>query len=95
MFCFLPKTFYYCYKAVLSDYYPDKASGKWHKEKIEVVDKKTGEIKGKPLYVFKEENLGGNMSMDDKAIGHDGFTILSNNATGKIAMWSRVREPKK
>jgi transposase len=34
----------------------------------------------------KEENLGGNMSIDDKAIGHDGFTILSNNDTGKIAM---------
>jgi transposase len=26
------------------------------------------------------------MSIDDKAIGHDGFTILSNNDTGKIAM---------
>jgi transposase len=26
------------------------------------------------------------MSIDDKAIGHDGYTILSNNDTGKIAM---------
>jgi uncharacterized protein with PIN domain len=26
------------------------------------------------------------MSIDDKAIGHDGFTIMSNNNTGKIAM---------
>jgi len=70
----------------LSDYFPDKENGKWCKEKIEVVDKKTGEIKEKPLYVFKEEHLGENMSIDDKAIGHDGFTILSNNDTGKIAM---------
>jgi len=86
MFCLLPKTFHYWYKHILSDYFPDKESGKWCKEKIEVVDKKTGEIKEKPLPVFKEENLGANMSIDDKAIGHDGFTILSNNDTGKIAM---------
>jgi transposase len=86
MFCILPKTFYSWYKNILSDYYQDKSSGEWHREKIDVVDKKTGEIKAKPLYVFKEENLGENMSIDDKAIGHDGFTILSNNDTGKIAM---------
>jgi transposase len=70
----------------LSDYLADKASGKWCKEKISVVDKKSGEQKEKPLYVFNESNLGENMSIDDKAIGHDGFTILSNNDTGKIAM---------
>jgi transposase len=86
MFCLLPKTFYYWYKNILSDYFPDKESGKWCKEKIEAVDKKTGEIKEKPLYVFKVEHLGANMSIDDKAIGHDGFTILSNHDTGKIAM---------
>jgi transposase len=86
MFCLLPKAFYYWYKNILSDYLPDKESGKWCKEKIETVDKKTGELKEKPLYIFKEENLGENMSIDDKAIGHDGFTILSNNETGKIAL---------
>ena len=26
------------------------------------------------------------MSIDDKAIGHEGYTILSNTQTGKIAM---------
>jgi hypothetical protein len=26
------------------------------------------------------------MSIDDKAIGHNGFTVLSNSDTGKIAM---------
>jgi transposase len=26
------------------------------------------------------------MSIDDKAIGHEGFTIMSNTQTGKIAM---------
>jgi transposase len=86
MFCILPKTFYCWYKNTLSDYLADKANGEWCKEKIKTVDTKTGAIKEKPLYVFKGENLGENMSIDDKAIGHDGFTILSNNDTGKIAM---------
>lgn len=86
MFCQQAKTFYYWYKHYLSDYYRDKDSGKWCSEKIETVDKATGEIKEKPLYVFKPENIGENMSIDDKAIGHDGFTILSNNDSGKIAL---------
>jgi transposase len=86
MFCQKVKTFYYWYKHCLSDYIPDKEQGKWCSEKIETVDKKTGEVKEKPLYVFKPENLGENMSIDDKAIGRDGFTILSNADTGKIAL---------
>lgn len=54
---------------------------------MENVDEQTGEItKGKPVYVFKPENIGSQMSIDDKAIGHEGFSILSNGETGKIAM---------
>ena len=70
----------------MSDYFPDKASGKWCSHKIELVDKNTGEVKEKPLYVFKEDNIGDNMSIDDKAIGRDGFTVLSNADTGKVAL---------
>jgi transposase len=80
------KTFYYWYKNFLSDYTMDKQRGSWCSEKIEAVNKKTGEVIEKPVYVLKAEHLGANMSIDDKAIGHDGFTILSNNDTGKIAM---------
>jgi len=86
MFCQKAKTFYHWYKYFLSDYYPDKEHGKWCSETIELVDKKTGEIKEKPLYVFKPENIGANMSIDDKAIARDGFSILSNNDSGKIAL---------
>ena len=78
MFCQKSKTFYYWYKHCLSDYYPDIESGRWCREKIESVEKRTGEIKVKPLYVFKPENIGVNLSIDNKAIGHNGFTILSN-----------------
>jgi transposase len=87
MFCQKVKTFYHWYKHFLSDYFSDKESGKWCSNKIDLVDVETGEITGeKPLYVFKPENVGENMSIDDKAIGRDGFTILSNSDTGKIAM---------
>jgi len=86
MFGLLPGTLQYWYEHFLSDYYPDIERKKWHPQKIETVNKSTGEIKEKPVYIFKKENLGEKMSIDDKAIGHDVFTILSNHDTGKIAM---------
>jgi len=86
MFDIKPQTLQYWYKNFISDYLPDIDNAKWHPQKIETLDMDTGELKEKPVYVFKKENLGMNMSIDDKAIGHDGFTILSNNDTGKIAL---------
>jgi transposase len=86
MFDIKPQTLQYWYKNFISDYLPDIEHKKWHPHKIETADKSTGEIKEKPVYVLKEDNLGENMSIDDKAIGHDGFTILGNNDTGKIAL---------
>jgi hypothetical protein len=80
------KTLYNWYKEYLSNYCSDIANKKWCSKKIESLDKKTGEIKEKPVYILKSEHLGSNMSIDDKCIGHEGFTILSNNDTGKIAM---------
>ena len=47
----------------------------------------TGELeKQKPLYVFKPENIGAMMSIDDKSLSHEGFTIMSNSKSGKIAL---------
>jgi len=86
MFDIKPQTLQYWYKNYISDYYPDIENKKWPPEKIETVDEDTGEIKEKPVYVLKKENIGANMSIDDKAIGHTGFSILSNNDTGKMAM---------
>jgi transposase len=87
VFSIRPTTLYHWYRNRLSDYNPDIEEGKWHPKYIKKVDTETGEItKGKPLYVFKPENIGRWMSIDDKSIGHEGFTILSNGQTGKIAM---------
>ncbi len=86
MFDIKPQTLQYWYKNHLSDYLPDIEANRWPPQKIETVDTTTGEIKEKPVYVFKKENLGDRMSIDDKSISHLGFTILSNNANGKMAL---------
>jgi transposase len=86
MFGIAPQTLQYWYKNFLSDYFSDIETNKWHPQKIDTVDTTTGEISEKPVYIFKPDNLGDKMSIDDKAIGHDGFTILSNHDTGKIAL---------
>jgi len=71
----------------LSDFKSDTENKIWPSRHLEKVDLDTGEvIRGKPLYVFKPENIGERMGIDDKAIGRDGSTILSNTQTGKIAL---------
>lgn len=87
IFSLKPKTLYHWYRNHLSDYKPDIENKTWHPRYLEKLDEQTGEItKGKPLYVFEPENIGPKMSIDDKAIGHEGFSILSNGETGKIAL---------
>jgi len=87
MWDILPGTLYHWYRNHLSDYSSDKDSGQWPQNAVVTVDEDTGEVLAeKPVYVFKPENIGERMSIDDKAIGHEGYTIMSNTATGKIAM---------
>jgi hypothetical protein len=38
-------------------------AGKWHPARIETVNKKTGELKDKPLYVFKPEMVIKNLAL--------------------------------
>jgi transposase len=86
MFDIPPQTLQYWYKNFLSDYLSDIKAKKWHPQKIETVNKITGEVSEKPVYVFENENIGENMSIDDKYIGRDGFTVLSNQDTSKVAL---------
>jgi transposase len=87
MFDILPGTLYHWYRDHISDYQSDKSSGRWPNACMMDVDEDTGEIfKELPVPILKPENIGEQMCIDDKAIGHDGYTILSNTQTGKIAM---------
>ena len=86
MFDLKPKTLYSWYRKGLSDYEQDKKEGRWNDKKIDVVDQETGEIKKqRTVYIAKAENVGENMSIDDKVISGKSFTIMSNQDTGKIA----------
>jgi transposase len=82
-----PKTVYHWYRNHLSDYLPEIERGEWPPNHLEHLNTETGELeKQKPLYVFKPENLCEKMSIDDKGISNDGFTIMSNSKSGKIAL---------
>lgn len=53
-------------------------------------DSKTGEISVISVPIFKPENFGENMAIDDKNIGGEGYTVLSNKDTGKIAVLAQT-----
>jgi transposase len=87
MWDILPGTLYHWYRNYLSDYQKDKSCGRWPEKSVITADEATGEVlEEKPVYVFKPEHIGERMSIDDKAIGHQGYTIMSNTDTGRIAM---------
>lgn len=50
----------------------------------DLADKSTGEVIQVPI--LKLENFGANMCIDDKNLGGEGYTILSNAETNKVAM---------
>ena len=71
MFDIQPQTLQYQYKHYLSDYIVDIEKAKWPPAQIETADRSTGEVKGKPVYILKKENIGVRMNIDDKAIGQE------------------------
>jgi transposase len=86
MFDIKPKTLYNLYRNGLSDYKNDIAQGKWNNKKVENIDVETSEIlTPKTVYIAKPDNVGANMSIDDKEINHKSFSIISNQDSGKIA----------
>lgn len=50
-----------------------------------IIDRKTKKKKKIYVPILKEENFGEDMAIDDKNIGGEGYTIISNKKTGKIA----------
>jgi transposase len=87
MWDILPSTLYHWYRNHLSDYHSEIKSGKWPQQLLVREDEDSGEVlEGKPVYVFKPEHIGERMSIDDKAIGNEGYTLMSNTDTGKIAI---------
>lgn len=53
-------------------------------------DPKTGEVSFLPVPILNKENFGEYMTIDDKNIGGEGYTIIANKTTGKIAVLAQT-----
>lgn len=94
MFGLKPRTLYYWYKEDLSGYRKAKASGVWGNKAIRVTDKESGEVLSeKEVPVAKAENMGSNMTIDEKQIGKTMYTVMTNADTGKIALLAHSLKP--
>ena len=51
-----------------------------------IIDKQTGRAHNVPVPICKPENFGAEMAIDDKGLGGEGYTVISNKTTGKIAV---------
>lgn len=76
-------TVYRWYRDVLSSYARD---GGQSVHKNDVRTGSPGNTKAISVPVFEEANFGEKMAIDEKHIGEDFYTIISNRGTGKIAM---------
>lgn len=83
------KKIYNWYRDTLSGFTDAETERELHRHDMtdrSLIDKKTGKAKIIPVPVFAPENIGENMALDDKNIGGEGYTVLSNKDTGEIAL---------
>jgi len=74
------------YKDILSDYTKEQDSlHEYDTKDKQVIDRKTNDEKVVHVPILKPGNFGERMAIDDKGIGGEGYTIISNKETGKIA----------
>lgn len=87
------KKIYRWYKEVLSGFMKPEEQSILHENDVpqkEKTDSKTGEIPVLPVPIFKPENFGEHMAIDDKNIGGEGYTVIANKNTGKIAVLAQT-----
>ena len=75
------KTLYAWYRQNLSGYVEAVSSGSWGKDNFIGKDKKE-----KIVPILKAENFGQEMSLDEKMIDEEFYTVMTNRQTGKIAL---------
>lgn len=59
-----------------------------------MIDKDTKKPKIIPVPILEPKNLGRNMTIDDKNLKKEGYTIISNKDTGKIFLMIMTRKAK-
>jgi transposase len=79
------KKLYRWYKETLSDFRTtQKDQHKHDTVDINIIDRKTKQPKVVIVPIFKPENMGNHLTLDEKNVNGEVFTILANKATGKI-----------
>ena len=76
-----PQTVYYWYRNYLSGYPEAVESKEWGRNNFTGTDKRE-----KSVPVLKPENFGEQMSVDEKMIDEEFYTVMTNRQTGKIAL---------
>ena len=76
-----PQTIYSWYRHYLSGYPQAVESKQWGKDNFTGSDKQE-----KLVAVLKPENFGEEMSVDEKMIDEEFYTVMTNRETGKIAL---------
>ena len=82
------KCLYYWYRRYLSGYTESLSSGEWGKD--DFVSYHGREPSRCRVPVLKPENFGAEMSIDEKMLDEDFYTIMTNRETGKIALFAQT-----
>ncbi|MDR0796153.1 MAG: transposase [Tannerella sp.] len=82
------KTVYQWYRKYLSGYTEALESGQWGKDNF--VSHQGREPTLARVPVLKPENFGEEMSIDEKMLDEDFFTVMTNRNTGKLALFAQT-----
>lgn len=82
-----PQVVYLWYRQCLSGFPQAVANGTWGQHDLKDEAGKEEEVK---VPILKPENVGGQMAIDEKTIGDDIYTVMTNRGTGKIALLAQT-----
>jgi transposase len=82
------KCLYYWYRKYLSGYTEAQSNGEWGKYDFISYHGRAPSKSRVP--VLKPENFGSEMSIDEKMLDEDFFTVMTNRDTGKIALLAQT-----
>lgn len=82
-----PQTLYYWYRRYLSGFTQAIEQGLWGKDDF---IGSGNQLKAVPI--LKAENFGEQMSVDEKMIDEDFYTVMTNRTTGKIALLAQTQQ---
>lgn len=90
--CVEPQKLWRWYRDTLSGFLEANTQHEHYQYDIKLREK--GVEKQVRVPIFNEENLGPNMAIDEKQIGEDMHTVLTNRDTGKIALLAKTLKAK-